>query len=251
MPQIIFERVTKRFESQDPVLEEVSFEIEKGEFVFLIGRSGVGKSVILKLLSRQLDATEGRVLVNGTDICQLNAGGISRYRRRLGIMQPDMCCLPDRTVYENVLLALRTCEKPIRRRKKSVFEALGSVGMAAKARRYPHELSGGETARVLLARAIVAEPEILLADEPTANLDPDAAWDMMCLLNDLNHRGITVIASSHSMELVNIMHKRVLTLVEGVLVSDEKRAGYSSKAMDIYEARRVLQERENRIQQKK
>lgn len=244
MPQIMFDHVTKIFDPDELVLEDITFSIEKGEFVFLIGKSGVGKSSVLKLLSRQEQVSEGKIFVDEEDIGQLKPRALPYFRRKFGIFQADMRCLRDRTVYENVLLALRSCGYPIRKSRKKIMDALASVGVGSKAQFYPQELSVGEEARVLLARALVTEPQILLADEPTANLDPDLAWDMMCLLDDVNRKGITVIVSSHSVELVNIMRKRVLTLVEGILVSDEKHAGYSSRALDIYEERRIRQLRE-------
>ena len=210
--------------------------------MFLIGRSGVGKSSILKLLSRQTEITEGKILVDGVDAGSLRAREVPFFRRKFGIMQADMGCLQDRTVYENILLALRSSGYSRRKSRGKILEALGRVGMASKAEFYP---------RVLLARALVTDPQIILADEPTANLDGDRAWDMMCLLDEINRKGVTVIVSCHSPELVNIMHKRVLTLVEGVLVSDRKRAGYSSKALDIYEERRIRQLREEKNRQKK
>ena len=251
MPQIVFDHVTKIFDDEDLVLEDVSFSVEKGEFVFLIGRSGVGKSSILKLLSRQTEITEGKILVDGVDAGSLRAREVPFFRRKFGIMQADMGCLQDRTVYENILLALRSSGYSRRKSRGKILEALGRVGMASKAEFYPRELSVGEEARVLLARALVTDPQIILADEPTGNLDGDRAWDMMCLLDEINRKGVTVIVSCHSPELVNIMHKRVLTLVEGVLVSDRKRAGYSSKALDIYEERRIRQLREEKNRQKK
>ena len=243
MAQIVFDHVTKIFEPDELVLDEISFQIEKGEFVFLIGKSGVGKSSILKLLSRQEEASGGRIFVEQKDISLLKRKELPYFRRKFGIVQADMRCLRDRNVYDNLLLVMRSCGVSHRVSKRRIMEALGRVGMIHMAERYPQELSVGEEARVLLARALLTEPEILLADEPTANLDPDSAWDMMNL--------ITVIASSHSVELVNIMHKRVLTLVEGMLVSDEKNAGYSSKALDIFEERRVQQLREKKNREKK
>ncbi len=251
MPQIVFEQVTKIYDGEDLVLEDVSFSIEKGEFVFLIGKSGVGKSSVLKLLSRQETASAGKVLIDGENIGLLKAKEIPYFRRKLGIMQADMKCLQDRTVYDNILLALRSSGYALRKSKGKIMEALGSVGMAAKAGFYPQELSVGEEARVLLARALVTDPQILLADEPTANLDADRAWDMMGLLDEVNRKGVTVIVSCHSIELVNIMHKRVLTLVEGMLVSDEKHAGYNLKALDIFEERRIRKLREEKNRQKK
>lgn len=247
MPQIVFEHVTKIFEPNELILEDISFRVEKGEFLFLIGKSGVGKSSILKLLSRQEEVSGGRIFVDQMDIGLLKRRELPYFRRKFGIMQPDVRCLRDRNVYENLLLVTRSCGCPRRGSRKRIMEALGRVGMAYKAERYPQELSVGEEARVLLARALLAEPEILLADEPTANLDPDMSWDMMNLLNDINRQGITTIVSSHSVELVNIMHKRVLTLVGGMLVSDEKNAGYSTKALDIFEERRVRQLRAARL----
>lgn len=250
MPQIVFDQVTKIFEPDELVLEEISFQIEKGEFVFLIGKSGVGKTSILKLLNGQEEVSGGGIYVDQKDISLLKKREIPYFRRKFGIMQADMRCLRDRTVYDNLLLAMRSCGYSPRGSRKQIAEALGRVGMAHKARFYPQELSVGEEARVLLARALVTGPEILLADEPTANLDPDMSWDMMNLLDDVNRGGVTVIVSSHSVELVNIMRKRVLTLVEGMLVSDEKNAGYSSKALDIFEERRIRQLREAKNREK-
>lgn len=246
MAQIVFDCVTKIFEPDDLVLEDISFRVEKGEFLFLIGKSGVGKSSILKLLSRQEEVSGGRIFVDEQDIGSLKGRELAFFRRKFGIMQADMKCLRDRNVYENLFLVMRSCGFSRRESKRRIGEALGRVGMAHKVKAFPQELSVGEEARVLLARALATGPKILLADEPTANLDPDAAWDMMNLINDVNHQGITVIVSSHSVELVNIMRKRVLTLVEGMLVSDEKNAGYSSKALDIFEERRVRQLRERK-----
>lgn len=250
MAQIVFDHVTKIFEPDELVLEEISFRIEKGEFVFLIGKSGVGKSSILKLLSKQEEATGGKIFVNEKDISLLKGREIPFYRRGFGIMQADMRCLRDRNVYDNLFLVMRSCGYAHRESKRRIMETLGRVGMVHMAKRYPQELSVGEEARVLLARALLTEPEILLADEPTANLDPDMSWDMMNLLDSVNRQGITVIVSSHSVELVNIMRKRVLTLVEGMLVSDEKNAGYSSKALDIFEERRIRQLREEKNREK-
>lgn len=250
MAQIVFDHVTKIFEPEELVLEEISFRIEKGEFVFLIGKSGVGKSSILKLLSRQEEISGGRIFVDERDISLLKRRELPYFRRKFGIMQADLRCLRDRSVYDNLLLAMRSCGHTPRGSRRQIMETLGRVGMVHKANLYPQELSVGEEARVLLARALVTDPEILLADEPTANLDPDMSWDMMNLLDEVNRQGITVIVSSHSVELVNIMRKRVLTLVEGMLVSDEKRAGYSSKALDIFEERRIRSLREKKLEKK-
>ena len=246
MAQIVFDCVTKIFEPDDLVLEDISFRVEKGEFLFLIGKSGVGKSRILKLLSRQEELSAGRIFVDEQAIGSLKGPELGFFRRMLGILHADINCLRERHGYENLFLVMRSCGFSRRESKRRIGEALGRVGMAHKVKAFPQELSVGEEARVLLARALATGPKILLADEPTANLDPDAAWDMMNLINDVNHQGITVIVSSHSVDLVNIMRKRVLTLVEGMLVSDEKNAGYSSKALDIFEERRIRQLREGK-----
>ena len=162
-------------------------------------------------------------------------------------MSPDVGLLRDRNVYDNLDLAMMAVEKSKRQSRKEIARVLGIVGLADKEKAYADELSGGEVARILLARALLVHPQILIADEPTANLDPDAAWDLMLLLKELNHSGITVVAASHSRELVSIMKKRVLTLVAGCLVADEKRAIYNQKAIDIFEERKILEKRGKNI----
>lgn len=250
MAEIIFEHVTKMF--QDAVaLEDVSFQIDKGEFVFITGKSGAGKSTLLNLIIKQEEVTSGHIIVAGKRVETLKKNRVPYHRRRFGIMMQDIGMLEGMTVYENIYLSILATGHLDRNAKKYIMGVLGSVGIAGKANAYPRELSGGELARALLARALSVGPEILLADEPTANLDPDAAWDLMLLLQEINRKGMTVIVSTHARELVTIMKKRVLTLVAGALVADEKQAVYNQKAMDIFEERRVLEERAKKMEKKR
>lgn len=245
MAEIIFEHVTKMFQNEI-ALEDVSFEIEKGEFVFVIGRSGAGKSTLLHLITMQEEITSGKITVKGKRLDLIKRNKIPYYRRRLGIMTSEVGLLNDRSVYDNIMLALYAVERDTREMRTDIMRVLGLVGIAGKSQSYPAELSGGEQARALLARALVLKPDILVADEPTANLDEDAAWDLMQLLKEINYQGMTVIVVSHARELVTIMKRRCLTLVAGTLVADEKYAIYNSKALDIFEERRILREREQR-----
>ena len=246
MEEVIFEHVTKYF--QDEIaLDDVSFRIEKGEFVFVTGKSGAGKSTVLRLILKQEEVTQGEIRVAGARLSDMTRDMIPYHRRRLGYMSADVGLLQDRNVYENLELAMYAVEKSRRQAKKEIARVLGIVGLADKASSYVNELSGGEAARIMLARALLVRPQVLIADEPTANLDADAAWDMMLLLKELNHRGMTIVVASHSRELVSILKQRVLTLVSGVLVADEKRAIYNQKAMDIFEERKISEKREKSL----
>lgn len=245
MSEIIFDHVTKMF-GEEVGVEDITFRIEKGEFVFLIGKSGAGKSTLLRLMMKQIDATDGKITIRGKRLDLMQKNRIPYHRRRIGIMTPDIGLLKDRSVYENIAFAIRAVEKATFRMRSTVMNALGKVGIAGKVDAYPDELSGGEQARVLLARALCVEPEIIIADEPTANLDPDAAWDLMQLFDEINHQGMTVVIASQSRELVTIMKKRCMTIVAGALVADEKNAIYNYKALDIFEERRILEERQRK-----
>ena len=246
MAEIIFEHVTKSFDGHI-ALDDVSFEVEKGEFVFIIGKSGAGKSTLLNLITKQLEVTSGSVSVFDTRLETMKKKEVPFYRRHLGIMSQEVGMLKHMTVYDNILLAIRAAEKNGRRTSQNIARVLGLVGLAGKAYAFPEELSGGEQARMLLARAMATEPDILIADEPTANLDPDSAWDMMLLLTEIHRQGKTLIISSHARELVTVMRKRVITLVAGTVVADEKNAIYNQKAVDIFEERRVLRERNEKL----
>lgn len=239
MAQIIFDHVTKKF-GDEAALEDVSFEIEKGEFVFVIGKSGAGKSTLLNLIMKQEEVTSGRITVNGRRVDIMKRKKVSEHRRRLGVMSSEVGLLKDRSVYDNIAFAILATEQGNSHMKQVIMRMLGLVGLAGKFESFPNELSGGEQARVLLARALVTSPDILIADEPTANLDPDASWDLMQLLAEVNYQGMTVIVASHARELVTIMKRRCITLVAGTVVADQRKAIYNQKATDIFEERRVL-----------
>ena len=223
---IFLDNVSKSYSSGSPALNGVSLSIGRGEFVFIVGDSGSGKSTLIKLLLRELTATSGSVYVMGNDLAKLKHRQIPRFRRNLGVVFQDFRLLNDRNVYENVAFAQRVIEKPNRVIKKRVPEVLTLVGLAEKYKSFPKELSGGEQQRVAVARAIVNRPDILLADEPTGNLDPGNSMEIMKLLEEINNRGTTVLVVTHNREIVNSMKKRVITMRKGVVVSDEKEGEY-------------------------
>ncbi len=248
MEAVIFENVNKVFARGEVAAEDVSFRIRKGEFVFVIGRSGAGKSTLLRLMSAQESATSGRIWINGQELEKIQGKEMPYFRRQIGVMQSDLGLLEDRTLFDNVYLPVIATEQQGRKGRRRVEGLLRAMGILDRARFYPREVSMGEAARALLARAMVTGPSILIADEPTANLDPDASWDVMCLLAELNRQGVTVVVASHNQELVSIMRRRVITLSAGRLVADEKNAVYNVRAADAMEERRVLHEREHRKQ---
>ena len=224
---ITLDGVTKSYNSKgQPAINNISLHIDKGEFVFIVGNSGSGKSTLIKLLLKELDATSGSIKVNGFQVNKLRRRKIPKFRRGIGCVFQDFRLLPDRNVYENVAFAQRVIEKPNRVIKKRVPEILTLVGLAAKYKSLPDELSGGEQQRVALARALVNRPNLLLADEPTGNLDPTNSIEIMRLLEEINAGGTTVLVVTHNREIVNEMKKRVITLKNGVIVSDEREGGY-------------------------
>lgn len=218
--------VTKEYSKGIAALNGISLTIEQGEFVFIVGDSGSGKSTLIRLLMKELDATSGTITVMGEELGKMKHKNIPKYRRRIGVVFQDFRLLKDRNVYENVAFALRVTETPTRIIKQKVPAALSLVGLAQKYKSFPKELSGGEQQRVAIARAIINEPSILLADEPTGNLDPSNSWEIMKLLEEANDRGTTVIVVTHNQEIVNAMKKRVVTMKQGNIVSDEKKGGY-------------------------
>ena len=220
---IELKEVTKEYSKGVVALNGVNLKIEQGEFVFIVGDSGSGKSTLIRLLLKELEPSGGKIKVMGNDLSKLAHKDIPYYRRKLGVVFQDFRLLKDRNVYENVAFALRVIEAPTRVLKKKVPAALSLVGLAQKYKSYPKELSGGEQQRVAIARAIVNEPSILLADEPTGNLDPANSWEIMKLLEDANKRGTTIIIVTHNHEIVNAMKKRVITMQNGNIVSDTKR----------------------------
>ena len=219
---IVLENVSKAYNAGMPALNNVSLHIERGEFVFIVGDSGSGKSTLIKLLLKELDPTEGVIRINGRTINSIRRKQIPRFRRNIGVVFQDFRLLKDRNVYENIAFAQRVIATPTKRIKRRVPMMLSMVGLAAKYKSYPKQLSGGEQQRVAIARALVNEPKILLADEPTGNLDNHNAWEIMRLLEEINQRGTTVLVVTHNMEIVNAMNKRVITMKKGVIVSDER-----------------------------
>ena len=199
--------VKKEYSKGNAALNGVSVKIERGEFVFIVGDSGSGKSTLIRLIMKELNPTDGTIIVNGQNL--------NRMRHR--------------NIYENIAFALRVTETPSKVIKKKVPAALSLVGLAQKYKSFPKELSGGEQQRVAIARAIVNEPAILLADEPTGNLDPTNSWEIMSLLKEANERGTTVLVVTHNQEIVNEMNERVITMKQGVIVSDERKGGYTDE----------------------
>ena len=226
---IEFKDVTKEYSKGIAALNGVNLKIEKGEFAFIVGDSGSGKSTLIRLLLKELDPTSGSIIVNGQNLNRLKHRKIPQYRRHLGVVFQDFRLLKDRNIYENIAFALRVTETSPRIIKQNVPAALSLVGLAQKYKAFPKELSGGEQQRVAIARAIVNEPAILLADEPTGNLDPTNSWEIMKLLEEANERGTTVLVVTHNQEIVNEMKKRVITMKKGVIVSDEQKGGYNNE----------------------
>lgn len=223
---IFLDGVSKVYSAGAPALNGITLHIDKGEFVFIVGDSGSGKSTLIKLLLRELTATSGKVWVMGHDIANLPRRKIPKFRRNLGIVFQDFRLLKDRNVYENVAFAQRIIEVPPKDIRRNVPSILATVGLAGKYKAKPKQLSGGEQQRVALARALINKPSILLADEPTGNLDPKNSWEIMMLLDEINAAGTTVIVVTHNREIVNAMQKRVVTMKKGVIVSDEEEGEY-------------------------
>lgn len=223
---ITLEHVSKSYSTGAPALNDISINIEAGEFVFIVGDSGSGKSTFIKLLLRELIPTSGKITVNGMDVAKLKRKEIPKFRRNLGVVFQDFRLLKDRNVYENVAFAQRIVQTPSKEIKRNVPSVLSTVGLAGKYKARPKQLSGGEQQRVALARALVNNPPILLADEPTGNLDPKNSWEIMKLFEEINEKGTTVLVVTHNREIVNAMKKRVITMNKGVIVSDEKEGSY-------------------------
>ena len=219
---IKLEHVSKTYEAGVQAITDVNLHIRPGEFVFIIGATGSGKYTIIKLLQKELTPTHGKIIVNGRDIAKITRKQIPKFRRNIGVVFQNFRLLPDRNVYENVAFAMRVVEAPKREIKKRVPQMLSLVGLAHKYRSLPKQLSGGEQQRVAIARALVNEPKILLADEPTGNLDNQHAWEIMRLLEEINERGTTVVVVTHNMDFVRQKNKRVITIKKGVVVSDEQ-----------------------------
>jgi cell division transport system ATP-binding protein len=223
---ITLENVTKSYSTGAPALNGVTLHIKRGEFVFIVGDSGSGKSTLIKLLLRELVPTDGEITVLGYNLKRIKHSKIPKFRRNLGIVFQDFRLLKDRNVYENVAFAQRIVQTPTRDIKRNVPSILATVNLAGKYKNKINQLSGGEQQRVALARALVNKPEIILADEPTGNLDPKNSWEIMNLLDEINAKGTTVVVVTHNKEIVNVMKKRVVTIKKGVIVSDVEKGGY-------------------------
>ena len=225
---IKLEHVSKAYSAGIPALNDVNLEIREGEFVFVVGDSGSGKSTLIKLLLKELEPTEGSISINGRKLHTIPHRQVPRFRRNLGVVFQDFRLLKDRNVYDNVAFAQRVIGASVRDTRKKVPQMLSMVGLAPKYKSFPRELSGGEQQRVAIARALVNRPKILLADEPTGNLDANNAWEIMKLLEEINERGTTVIVVTHNMEIVKVMGKRVITIKKGVIISDVNGGEYEN-----------------------
>lgn len=226
---ILLKNVSKVYPNGATALDDISFFIERGEFVFIVGPSGSGKSTLIKLLMHEETATEGDVIINNDDVGKLKRREIPYLRRSMGVVFQDFRLLSKKTVYENVAFAMEIIGAGRKEIRKQVPNVLGLVGLAHKAKAYPDELSGGEQQRVALARALVNNPAFLIADEPTGNLNPKAAMEIMELLEDINKRGTTVIMATHAKEIVDKMKKRVIAIEDGKIVRDETRGAYGDE----------------------
>ncbi len=225
---VFFKGVTKVYEKTDTTaLKNVNFYIDKGEFVFIIGSSGAGKSTLTKLILGEEAPTEGEIIINNIDVGSLRHKDIPYYRRGLGMVFQDFRLLNGKNVYDNVAFAMQIRNASSKEIRRVVPNVLSMVGLSHKAKAMPFELSGGEQQRVALARAMVNDPAVLIADEPTGNLDPVTADEIMQILDDINKRGTTIIVVSHAKDIVDKMKKRVIELESGSMIRDEERGGYS------------------------
>ena len=223
---IEFRNVNKRYDTGTEAVHNANFKIDKGEFAFLVGSSGSGKSTLIKLILKEEEPTSGNIIINGKDTTFLKARRVPYLRRSMGVVFQDFRLLPDKTVYENVAFAMYIVKATPRHIRRQVPMVLSLVGLSGKAKMYPNELSGGEQQRVALARALVNNPSMLIADEPTGNLDPKTSEEIMKLLEQINDRGTTVVVVTHNKDIVNSMRKRVVTMHEGSIISDEKEGEY-------------------------
>lgn len=223
---ITLKNVTKEYDKGNTGLTNVSLDVEKGEFVFIVGKSGSGKTTLMKLLQKELEPTSGQIIVNGQNYKELKRKELPKLRRQMGMVFQDFRLLKDRTIFENVAFAQQVVEVPHRYIKRQVENMLEMVGLKDRMNAFPNELSGGEQQRVAIARALVNHPVLLLADEPTGNLDPVTAKEIMELLSEINKSGTTVLVVTHNKELVNEMGKRVILIEDGHIEQDEIRGSY-------------------------
>ena len=218
--------VSKIYPGGSVALQDINVRIEQGEFVFIVGPSGAGKSTFFKMLFREVLPSSGKVIVNGHDLVKMTDKEIPYFRRQLGIVFQDYRLLPDRTVYDNVAFAMQVIETPYRKIKRRVNDVLDLVGLRKRAHAYPTELSGGEQQRIAIARAIVNDPILLIADEPTDNLDPETSWEIMDIFREVNKSGTTIVMATHDREIVDEMEKRVIAIEHGHIVRDDAKGVY-------------------------
>ena len=223
---IEFKNVSKVYATGTEAVHNANFKINKGDFTFLVGTSGSGKSTLIKLILKEEEPTSGNIIINGKDTTFLKQSRVPYLRRSMGVVFQDFRLLPDKTVYDNVAFAMYIVRATPRHIRRQVPMVLSLVGLSGKAKMYPNELSGGEQQRVALARALVNNPAMLIADEPTGNLDPETAWDIMTLLDDINKRGTTVVVATHAKDIVDKMKKRVIQIESGNIVRDTEKGGY-------------------------
>lgn len=225
---ILLDRVTKTYNRRGPALERISLHVEPKEFVIIVGQSGAGKSTLFKLLTREEKPSSGKIIVGGMDYDKLKDKDVPLLRRKIGVVFQDFKLLLNKTVYENVAYALEIAGIPNQEIKHTIPKVLDVVGLKGKEKHYPLELSGGERQRVAIARAIVRQPKILIADEPTGNLDPKHAWDVIKVLEKINRFGTTVLLTTHNQDIVNTLKRRVVTIADGRIVSDRAVGQYKS-----------------------
>lgn len=223
---ISFRNVSKTYNNKVVALSNINIEIDRGEFIFLVGPSGAGKSTLIKMLLKEVDPTDGSIEINDFDLVNMKRREIPYYRRKIGVVFQDFRLIPTLNVYENIAFAMRVIEAPKKLIRKRVPMVLALTGLSTKYKAFPNELSGGEQQRVSLARAIVNNPNLLICDEPTGNLDPETAEGIMEILNDVNHAGTTVVMATHAKDIVDRMKKRVIALENGMIVRDEMKGGY-------------------------
>jgi len=218
--------VSKRYKSGVMALSNINIKIEKGEFLFLVGASGAGKSTLVKMLLKETEPTQGKIVIDSQNITKIHRRKVPLLRRKIGVVFQDFRLLPNKTVYENVAFAMEIVEATPKEIRRNVPTILSLVGLSSKAKMYPEQLSGGEQQRVSIARSIINNPPILIADEPTGNLDPETSWEIMRLLRQINRRGTTIVMATHAKEIVDMMQQRVIALEKGLVVRDEQRGGY-------------------------
>jgi len=229
MELIRIKNVTKQYKNGVTAVYDLNLKIKKGDFVFFIGGTGCGKSTLIKLILKEEEASQGNIIINGKDITYLRQKRVPYLRRSMGVVFQDFRLLPDKTIYDNVAFAMHIVRATPKHIRRQVPMVLSLVGLSNKAKMYPNELSGGEQQRVALARALVNNPSMIIADEPTGNLDPETAWDIMNLLNEINARWTTVVMATHAKDIVDKMKKRVIQIDKGVIIRDDKKGGYSGE----------------------